>query len=155
MGGVFLNNNFSYAIFPLNLISDEKYLTLSSDEKILYVLLLNRTNYSRKNLKKFYDDKNGLFIYFPNSQIEKQLNCCTKTVRKMLKNLENAELIKREYQKNGLPIKIYVTDLRENTKKPISNTVSFDIAKAEQQSRENRLTFGEKKNKPRNRNNLM
>lgn len=154
MGGVFLNNNFSYAIFPLNLISDEKYCTLSSSEKILYVLLLNRTNYSRKNLKKFYD-KNGLFVYYSNNQIQNHLKCSNKTAVEMLKNLEKAELIKKEYQKNGLPMKIYVTDLRENTKKTISNTVSFDIAKAEQQSRKNRLTFGEKKNKPRNRNNLM
>ena len=151
MGGVFLNNNFSYAIFPLNLISDEKYCTLSSDEKILYMLLLNRTNYSRKNLKNFYDDKNGLFIYFPNSQIEKQLNCCTKTVRKMLNNLEKAGLIKREYQRNGLPIKIYVTDLRNFTQKTTNNNVSFDIAKAEQQARKNRMNFGTKKNKKRNK----
>ena len=153
MGGVFLNDNFSYAILPLKLISDEKYRTLSSGEKILYVLLLNRTNYSRKNLKKFYDDKNGLFIYYPNAQIKSHLNCSSETAKKMLKNLENAELIKMEYQKNGLPIKIYVTDLRENTQKPICNTVSFDIAKAEQKARENRLTFGDKKNKPRKRNN--
>ena len=151
MGGVFLNNNFSYAIFPLNLISDENYCTLSTDEKILYMLLLNRTNYSRKNLKNFYDDKNGLFIYFPNSQIEKQLNCCTKTVRKMLNNLEKAGLIKREYQRNGLPIKIYVTDLRNFTQKTTNNNVSFDIAKAEQQARKNRMNFGTKKNKKRNK----
>ena len=71
-------------------------LKSSRGGKILYILLLNRTNYSRKNLKNFYDDKNGLFIYFPNSQIEKQLNCCTKTVRKMLNNLEKAGLIARE-----------------------------------------------------------
>ena len=152
MGGVFLNNNFSYAIFPLNLISDEKYRTLSSGEKLLYILLLNRTNYSRKNLKKFYDDKNGLFVYYPNEQIKSHLNCSSGTAKKMLKNLEKAELIKKEYQKNGLPIKIYVTDLRGSAKKPTSNTVSFDIAKAEQQACENRLTFGEKKNKPRKRN---
>ena len=70
----------------------------------------------------------------------------------MLKNLESAELIKKEYQKNGLPIKIYVTDLRDSAKNPTSKTVSFDIAKAENQARENRMTFGEKKNKPRKRN---
>lgn len=148
-----MNNNFSYAIFPLKLISDEKYRTLSSGEKILYVLLLNRTNYSRKNLKNFYDDKNGLFVYYPNEQIKSHLNCSSETAKKMLKNLEKAELVKKEYQRNGLPIKIYVTDLRENTKKPISNTVSFDIVKAEEKARENRQTFGEKKNKPRKRSN--
>lgn len=67
----------------------------------------------------------------------------------MLKNLEKAELIKKEYQKNGLPVKIYVTDLRENTKNPIKNDVSFDVEKATQKARENRADFGTKKNKPR------
>lgn len=147
-----MNNNFPYAIFPLILVSDEKYRTLSSGEKLLYILLLNRTNYSRKNLKKFYDDKNGLFVYYPNKQIKSHLNCSSETAKKMLKNLESAELIKKEYQKNGLPIKIYVTDLRDSAKNPTSKTVSFDIAKAENQARENRMTFGEKKNKPRKRN---
>lgn len=45
----FINSAFSYAILPLTLITDEKYRTLSSDEKILYALLLNRINYSKKN----------------------------------------------------------------------------------------------------------
>ena len=34
----FINSAFSYAILPLNIITDEKYKVLSSDEKILYVL---------------------------------------------------------------------------------------------------------------------
>lgn len=148
MGGVFLNNNFSYAILPLNLIYDEKYNSLSSNEKLLYILLLNRTNYSRKNIKKFYDN-NGLFIFFTVKQIQENLNCSNKSAVKMLKNLEKAELIKKEYQKNGLPVKIYVTDLRENTKNPIKNDVSFDVEKATQKARENRADFGTKKNKPR------
>ena len=152
MGGVFLNNDFPYAILPLNLIYDEKYSTLSSGEKILYTLLLNRTNYSRKNLKNFFDNKNGLFIYYTNEQIQSHLNCSKTNAVSMLKNLENAGLIKKEYQKNGLPIKIYVTDLRENIEKPITNdATSFDIEKAVQQAKENRRNFGIKKNKKRNR----
>lgn len=151
MGGVFLNNNFSYAILPLNLIYDEKYNTLSSSEKILYILLLNRTNYSRKNLKKFYDDKNGLFVFFTIKQIQNNLNCSNKSAIKMLKNLEKAGLIKKEYQKNGLPVKIYVTDLRDTIKTTIKGDVSFDMDKAKQKAHENRMDFGTKKNKKRNR----
>ncbi len=153
MGGVFLDNNFSYAIFPLILISNEKYYALSSSEKILYVLLLNRTNYSQKNLKKFCDAK-GVFIYYSNSQIQNHLKCSNKTAVEMLKNLEKAGLIKREHQKNGLPLKIYVTDLRTFNEKPRTNTynnISFDIEKAIIKSQENRQNFGEKKNKKRSR----
>ena len=157
MGGVFLNNDFPYAILPLNLIYDEKYSTLSSGEKILYTLLLNRTNYSRKNLKNFFDEENGLFVYYSNEQIQKHLNCSKTSVIKMLNNLEKAGLIKKEHQKNGLPIKIYVNDLRENIEKPkntkklTNDDVSFDIERAEQKARENRMTFGTKKNPKRHR----
>ena len=149
MGGVFLNNNFSYAIFPLKLVYDEKYSALSSGEKILYVLLLNRTNYSRKNIKKFYDDKNGLFVFFTVKQIKEYLNCSEKTVIKMLKNLEQVGLIKKEYQKKGLPVKIYVLDLKEEIKTPTSDSFSFNVERATQKSRDNRIDFGTKKNKPR------
>lgn len=148
-----MSSNLSFAILPLKLISDEKYCTLSSSEKILYVLLLNRTNYSRKNLKKFCDE-NGLFVYYSNNQIQNHLNCSNKTAVEMLKHLEKAELIKREYQQNGLPVKIYVTDLRELTVKPqkdTHNAPSFNIEKAIEKSKENRQSFGEKKNKKRNR----
>ena len=151
MGGVFLNKDFSYAILPLKLIYDEKYKSLSSGEKLLYVLLLNRTNYSRKNSKKFYDEKNGLFVYFSTKQIQEQLNCSKKSAIKMLKNLEKAELIKREYQRNGLHLKFYVTELREvkMVQKPQKDGASFDIELAEKMAHKNRRDFGTKKNNRR------
>ena len=108
MGGVFINKN-CYAIFPLDLINNEQYHNLSSDEKILYILLLNRKNFSLKNLKSFSDEK-GVFIYYCNSQIQKHLNCCESTATKCLKNLEDAGLIIKEYQKNKQPI-IKVEDI--------------------------------------------
>ncbi len=153
MGGIFLNTNFSYAIFPLILISNEKYSTLSNSEKLLYILLLNRTNFSRKNLKRFSNEK-GIFIYYSNEQIQKHLNCSRLTAKKMLDNLERVGLIKREYQQNGLPVKIYVTDLRGFNSKPPKIThsgVSFNVERATQKSQENRQCFGEKKNKKRSR----
>ena len=150
MGGVFLNNNFSYAILPLKLIYDEKYNGLSADEKLLYTLLLNRTNSSRKNRKRFYDE-NGLFIFFTIKQIQQNLNCSNKSAIEMMKNLEKAELIKKEYQKNGLPAKIYVTDLRKTTQKSNKEDVSFDINLAEEMAHKHRDSFGTKKNNRRHR----
>ena len=145
----FINSAFSYAILPLNIITDEKYKVLSSDEKILYALLLNRINYSKKNLSKFCDSK-GVFIYYSNSQIQKHLNCCENTATKALNNLEKIGLITKEYQKNGLPLKIYVKDIREKREqkaKPKTQETSFDIDRAISREQINRQTFGEKKNK--------
>ncbi len=149
-----MNNNFSYAIFPLKLITDEKYKGLSSDDKILYALLLNRKNYSKKNLKSFSDEK-GIFVYYPNLQIQQHLSCSTATAIKALKNLENAGLITKEYQKRGLPLKIYVNDITCTYPKPKAEQsptpydVSFSVEKAELRSKVNRGNFGEIKNKKR------
>lgn len=150
MGGVFISNIFTYAILPLELITEEKYKVLSSDEKILYTLLLNRVNYSKKNLKKYSDEK-GIFVYYSNKQIREHIGCSVNTATKILNNLEKVGLIKKEYQKRGLPLKIHVTDIRNYKSASYipSSQVSFDIERATQKSKENRMDFGSKKNKRR------
>ncbi len=88
---------------------------MTSNEKLLYALLLNRINLSRKNHKSF-SDNNGVFIYYSNKQIQRHLNCSDRTATYALNNLEQAGLIRKEYQKIGLPLKIYVNDVREMDK---------------------------------------
>lgn len=111
MGGVFIDNNKNYAIFPLEMLENEKYKDFSSKEFFLYMLLLNRANISRLNLRQF-SDKNGVFVYYSNEQITDHLRCNKNTSSNVLKKLEDAGLIQKEYQKNGLPLKIYVNDIR-------------------------------------------
>lgn len=157
----FINSVFSYAILPLNLITDEKYRTLTSDEKLLYVLLLNRVNFSKKNLNNF-SDSNGIFVYYSNKQIQNHLNCCKSTAIKALNNLEKVGLIKKEYQRKGMPIKIYVNNIRNyerDTNIPTlpktlhkENPVSFDIGLAQSRTQLHRANFGEMKNKRRSAN---
>ena len=74
------------------------------------MLLLNRFNISKKHLKKFSDEK-GVFVYYSNEQITKYLKCNHGTATTVLKNLESAGLIRKGYQKCGLPLKIYVNDV--------------------------------------------
>jgi DNA-binding MarR family transcriptional regulator len=118
----FINNNFNYAIFPLELITNEKYKKLTSNEKLLYTLLLNRKNLSQKNSKLFCDN-NGVFVYYSNEQIQKHLNCSQPTITLALNNLQQAGLIRKEYQENGLPLKIYVNDIRSGDRN-IQSSVS-------------------------------
>ena len=40
------------------------------------------------------------------------MRCSHSTATKALEKLEKAGLIRKEYQKNGLPLKIYVNDIR-------------------------------------------
>lgn len=93
------------------MLSDDKYKDFTSKEYFLYMLLLNRSNISKSNLMHF-SDKNGVFVYYTNKEITKQLKCDKTTSIKVLSNLENAGLIRKEYQKRGLPLKIYVHDIR-------------------------------------------
>ncbi len=97
------------------MITNTKYQNLTSNEKLLYALLLNRINLSRKNHKSF-SDNNGIFIYYSNKQIQRHLNCSDRTAAHALNNLEQAGLIRKEYQQIGLPLKIYVNDVREMDK---------------------------------------
>ena len=141
-------NNFSYAIFPLFLLNDEKYKDLSCKEFFLYMLLLNRSNFSKKNLKRF-SDKKGIFVYYSNTEIVRDLRCSLTTAVTLIKRLEDVGLIHKENQKNGLPRKIYVYDIRESTNKPNITKkadASFDIEKAKEQSKTNKHNFGELKN---------
>lgn len=128
------------------MLNDDKYKNFSSKEFLLYTLLLNRLNISKKNSKYFFD-KNGYFVFYSREQIINDIRCSRSTASIILNNLENAELIKKENQGNGKPLKIYVRDIRENTKpKPKSQETSFDINSALQKEKSNRLNFGEMKN---------
>ena len=151
------------------MLDDEKYTNLSGNEYFLYMLLLNRSNISKRNLKHF-SDKNGVFIYYTNEQITKHLKCNKETACTILRRLESVGLIRKEYQKRGLPLKIYVNDVfgvhnRTYNKaipqdKPIKNynsyksptykknnekEVSFDIDLAKETELQNLYNFAEKK----------
>ena len=169
MGGIFLNNKFYYTFLPLNLIYDSQFSHLSVNAIILYSLMLNRKKLSVN--KPEYNDKNGTFIFFSNPQIQKALRCNQDSARKTLNQLESAGLIRKEYQKQGLPLKIYVNDIlgiqnRTYNKnipqdKPIQKhkssykssapyrekETSFDINQAEEMANNHLMHFAEKKKK--------
>ncbi len=105
-----MKNEFNYMIWPLDLITNKKYQKLTANEKILYTLLLNRKNMSRKNYK-FFSDQKGIFIYYSHEQIKKHLCCSDHTVVNALNELERVGLISKVHQKNGHPLKIYVNDI--------------------------------------------
>ncbi|MBO5332803.1 MAG: replication initiator protein A [Clostridia bacterium] len=163
-GRCFFINNDSYALFPLELILNEHYKYLSSNSKILYTLFLNRLNLSKKNLSRFCDS-GGLFIYYTNAQICRDLCCSINPVIHSLNELEKVGLIKRKYQA-GKPIKIYVNDVfgmhgklniqeKANTYKPKQKVnphspapqkdVSFDVERAKESAKKHRESFAQKK----------
>ncbi|MBR2954035.1 MAG: replication initiator protein A, partial [Clostridia bacterium] len=171
-GRCFSINNTNYALFPLELTTNEKYKHLSPYSKILYALFLNRLNLSKMNSSKFCD-KNGLFIYYTNAQIRESLCCSVNPAVNALKELENYGLIRKEYQKNGLPLKIYVNDVfgvhtrtyNKNVPQPkpqdkpepqykndfkshshiVNKEKSYDMDKIDEMTHNHLFTFAEKK----------
>ncbi|MBR2953687.1 MAG: replication initiator protein A [Clostridia bacterium] len=144
-------NNDYFIILPLNLVYEEKYAGLSVNAIILYCLFLNRTKFSMQN-KNFKDEK-GVFIYYSTKQMATHLRCSINSAKKTLRELEKAALIKKEYQQNGLPIKIYVNDIRSGNCDTHfhQKEVSFDIELAEKRARELSVDWVTKKNKRRKR----
>ncbi|MBQ4645181.1 MAG: replication initiator protein A [Clostridia bacterium] len=144
-------NNDYFIILPLKLFCEEKYAGLSANAIILYCLFLNRTKFSMQN-KNFKDEK-GVFIHYSTKQMTTHLRCSVNSAKKTLRELEKAELIKKEYQQNGLPIKIYVNDIRSEKRDTHfhQKEVSFDIELAEKRAREPSIDWATKKNKRRKR----
>lgn len=148
-----MNCNY-FILIPLNLVYDEKYADVSVEAVLMYSLFLNRMRFSMQN-KKFKDEK-GVFIYYSERRISEQVHCSINSAKKALRELEKAELIKKEYQKNGLPIKIYVNDIfhiieNKYSCKSQEKEVSFDVEKAERIANMGVPDFVTKKNPRRKR----
>ena len=90
------------------LISDEHFKSLSSDAKIFYACLLERTSYSYKN--NWIDDEDRVYIIFTIDEIMKTLSVSNKTATKISAELENIGLIEKKRQGLGKPNIIYVKD---------------------------------------------
>lgn len=81
--------------FPKVLIYGERYSKLSSDAKIAYMLLKDRLEYSLKN--NWVDEDNHIYFIYTNKALMEIFNYSEKTVIKIKKELEKANLL---YQKN-------------------------------------------------------
>ena len=101
-------DRFSFYMLPKILISDEHFKSLSSDAKIFYACLLERTSYSYKN--NWIDDEDRVYIIFTIDEIMKTLSVSNKTATKISTELENIGLIEKKRQGLGKPNIIYVKD---------------------------------------------
>ncbi|WP_458524100.1 replication initiator protein A [Gardnerella vaginalis] len=109
-------DRFSFFMLPKVLVTDEAFKGLSSDAKILYSCLLERTNLSYKN--KWIDDEKRVYIIFTVEEIMTMLNKSNKTAVKILNELDSNTggigLIERKRQGLGKPNIIYVKDFNND-----------------------------------------
>lgn len=93
---------------PLLLIKDEYFKKLSSDAKLLYSLLLNRTKLSVKN--NWHDEKGRVYIIYTINEIKEDLNCASQKACGLLDELEKIGLIEKKRQGLNKANLIYVKD---------------------------------------------
>ncbi|QRG86449.1 replication initiator protein A [Bulleidia sp. zg-1006] len=105
-------DSFSYYMLPKIIVTDERFKNLSSDAKILYSCLLERTSLSFRN--KWLDEENRVYIIFTVEEIMEILGRSNKTAVKILNELDSTSggigLIERKKRGLGKPNIIYVKD---------------------------------------------
>ena len=100
-----------YCRFPKRLFDDPVLNELSSDAKLVYMLLLDRRCLSESNRSEWTDENGCLYIYYTIKEIMRYIKRGNKKVNELLKELEEKDLITRRHCGLGKPNKIYVYDL--------------------------------------------
>lgn len=116
-------NNDYYVPLPLALIASPVYKGLTDGAKILYGILKLRFQLSLHNADK-YSDGDGVFIVFKQDELATIIQKTTRTVRSLMAELEQADLIRTQKQGLGLPQKIYLGKVtEEKVSSPTGSTV--------------------------------
>ena len=94
---------------PKVLFADDAYRFISTDAKMLYALLLDRKQLSKKN--GFQNRIGDPFVYMTIAETCVKLNCGHEKACRLFKELESYGLIFREGQGFGKAVRIYPVDL--------------------------------------------
>ena len=116
------NEQYQFLQLPMMLIKEPEFKKLSSDAKILYSLLLNRTSLSSKN--DWRDEQGRVYIYFTIEEIIEDLNCGRDKAIKSMKELKDIKLIESVRQGLGKPNIIYVKNFATSLKYTPNNPVN-------------------------------
>ena len=100
------SEQFSFYRIPRLLIKDQHFKGLSSDAKLLYGILLDRIQLSKKN--RWIDEEGHVYVYMTIESIEQALGRCHQKSCKVLKELVNFGLVEQKKQGLGKPTKLYV-----------------------------------------------
>ena len=112
-------NQFTFFRIPKLLFTDERFIGLSSDAKILYGLMLDRMGLSVKN--GWIDEKNHVYIYFTLEEVMEYMRIGKDKGVKLFAELDDEKgcgLIKKKKQGLGKPTLIYVMNFVSNIECP-------------------------------------
>lgn len=100
---------FAFIKVPKLLFEDPALAAISGDAKMLFGLMLDRASLSADN--NWIDEEGRVYIYYTINAIMDNLKCGNQKAVKLLKELEDAELIEKKRQGQGNPSVIYVKNL--------------------------------------------
>ena len=115
---------------PQVLFTDDEFRYISSEAKLLYGFLLDRTALSAKN--KWTDEDGKVYVFFTQDEAKEKLNIGTGKATKIFSELDEIGLIIRIRQGQGNPCKIYVM----NFAKPLSQAQTSENQKSEKSKME-------------------
>lgn len=99
-------DQYSFIRIPKELVTGERFSSLSVSGKILYGMLLDRMAMSAKN--KWIDEEGRVYIYYQISEIQKDMSISKRKAVDCLNELESIGLIQKKRQGYGQPNQIYV-----------------------------------------------
>lgn len=99
---------FAFVRVPKALLTNLRYIGLSTNAVLLYGILLDRMCLSTKNKDRFTDRFGCVFVYCTLKDICEMLSCGHDKATKILRELEMFGLISRQHQGKGRPARIYV-----------------------------------------------
>lgn len=95
-----------FCIFPKDLFFLKKYENLNSDAKLIYMLLNDRKELSRKN--NWVNKKNEIYLIYTIEELSKMIRISNKTTIKAMQQLQDCGLVQIEKQGLNKPNKIFV-----------------------------------------------
>ena len=111
---------FSFYRIPKVLFTEERFRGISAEAKVLYGILLDRMNLSRKN--GWLDDDDRVYIIFTLDEVMSSIGCAVQKAAKLLSELdEKSGLIERKRQGLGKPNVIYVKNFIRGPESKIKN----------------------------------
>ncbi len=96
---------FASVEIPRELLTGKSFSSLSASAKMLYAVLLDRMGEAKKH--NWFDDDNRVYIIYPLSKIQEDINFSKHTIIDCMNELEEFGLIYK-LQAKGKPSKIYV-----------------------------------------------
>ena len=111
---------FNFIRIPQLFFTDEQFVSMSCEAKILYGLMLNRMSLSMKN--EWLDDDNRVYIIYTVEDVMETMSCAKAKAVKTIKELEDMKLIEKNRRGFGQPTLIYVKNFISKENKQVNDS---------------------------------